>query len=180
MRTLRPGRAHNVVSWRALAPYRGHARPILTAHWPCRWPCRGRRLPCCNPLQSRYKICIATQTSAARTARRVARCPAYHNAPTSCRRALLRRIAASSVSCRDARPAPPFMIQSFVSRHTSLTRPRALALQLALVRWLAVSWPCWPCRGAVSHGYWPYRGHLLHAPARLCHDTVCCIVTKHN
>ena len=96
------------------------------------------------------------------------RCRACHSVPASCRRALLRRIAAPGVPCRDAKPTPPVTIQMIVSRHTLLAKPRERALPLSLARGSAVSWLCWPCCGAVSQLYHAVSWRATARPPRPC------------
>ena len=104
-------------------------------------------------------------------------CHACCNAPTSCRKALLRHIAAPSALCRNAKPAPPVTIQTIVSRHTPLARPHARAAARSCTRadrvvaLLAVSWGHVARLLAVS---WPPTAR----PCALCQDIIYCIVTQ--
>ena len=137
---LRPYRAHSTVSWHSLAPCGGRARPCRCSHWPC----RAATLLCHLPLWSRYKNCIATQTSTARPTRLVARFAARIVA-------FLRRV----VGCCYAVSQPlARRVQTsglpLLSRHTPLAKPWARVLTHALTRRSAMSWLCWPCRRTAS------------------------------
>ena len=106
------------------------------------------------------------------------RCRECRSAPTPCRRALLRCIATPGALCRDARPPSCHDINDCIVTHLSSQAARTRSAAHPAHK-STVSWPCWPCHGSVSQGCWPYRGPSTTHPARLCHDTIFCIVTQH-
>ena len=73
-------------------------------------------------------------------------------------------------SCR-APPAPYHGAPCAVSWHLPrpcraclAIQPSSQAMRVGSTRRPAVLRASWRCRGAVSQGFWPYRGPLLHAP----------------
>ena len=97
-RTLRPGRALSAVSQRALGRVPRRVAGRVAARTGC---VAGRVARRVIAPRSRYKICIATQILATRTACRVV--------------------------ARTSRVAAPVTIQKIVSRHTPVARPHARA-----------------------------------------------------
>ena len=108
----RPDYAHSAVSWCTrrrvvVMPGRVAARTGCVSGCVTRARCRVvAPFSQATKIISRPKPCLAPCC---------ARCRACRSVPASCRRVLLRSIAASGTPCCDARPAPPVMIQSFVS-----------------------------------------------------------------
>ena len=70
--------------------------------------------------------------------------------------------------------AAPSQDTIFVSRHTPLARP----LTRALGRIACTTRRIVPHAQSCVAEPWPYRGPSLARPCLLCHNTLCCIVTK--
>ena len=162
--TLNPGYAHTT---RALHLGRVTA-PCCNAHWAVlqrAWPCRSVVSPahprCVVAPRSRYKNCITTQTSVARTTHRVARAAAR----------IARRWApyrSHVARCVVTQGRPSATIQNLYHDSPPATRPWARSLPLA------------PRASRLCRRVsWPYRGLPTAHPAQLCHDTIFCIVTQH-
>ena len=125
---------------------------------------------CLIAPRSRYKNCIATQTFAASTARRVV--TLLHRVVGRC--CAVSQSVSLPILRHKGRPQSRYKIciathpcgQAMRARAARPARKPALS-QLLLV----VSWPC--------------SGHIvvvsclaMRAPMRLCHNTACCIVTQ--
>ena len=142
--------------------------PCHSAHWQCRRLCPALcHAPCRRPLVTKQKLFHDSIPCNMHCAPCRTHCHACRSAPASYRKkllcciaALLRRIATPKVA--------PF------SRYKNCI----VTQNPCRVRAGPCRGPIRPCRGAVSQGCWSYRGPLLRAPTRLCHDTTYCIVTQ--
>ena len=157
---LRPSLAHSAVSWRTPTLYHGQTRP-------CRRSVAART----GYVSGRVTRARCRMAGPLPTAPCRASCLACRNAPAPCHKALPSHIAALLCHITSQTVASSDEI-NFVSRLNPCQAMHARALPHALMRRPAVSWLCWPCRGAVSQG-------LLAVSWPLC-CTPQCPVSRYN
>ena len=197
--TLNPGYAHSAPRPRVKHRVAAHTGPCrglcCSAHWSCPYRC----LPCrsvvlCSLLPCRDTKAAPPPLTIQKLYRDIEFMPRVSqrfctmsqgavgsvccSAPVPCRRALALASLLSQYKrlYRDIpqRPGPPHA--HFCSPRSQADRVIGTPGHIARLCHKA-SWPY--CR-AFSQGCWSYRGPLLHSPVRLCHDTICRIVTQHK
>ena len=154
------------------------------------WSCRRRPLPC----HRRPLPCRCAHVRASAPCRSAAAFAPSHDTICVLRHESLspRRVAPwcalttpyRGSSCAVSQPvslpllrhnAAPSHYTIFVSQHTPLARPPPC------VRWAvsrALHAVSWHMLGRVMAEPWPYRGPSPACPCLLCHNTICCFVTK--